>query len=325
MSIRTEKAYVAWVERFLRFHRASNGSWKHPSQLGDPEINQFLIHLAVERKVAASTQNQALSAILFLYREILGQQVTFHAARATTPKRLPVVLSRREVRQVLRAIPQGPFRTMAGLMYGAGLRLMEVCRLRVKDVDFARKQIIVRDGKGQKDRAVPLPDRLADALKRQIDHVKSLHADDLQRGAGYVWLPYALDEKYPRAARSLKWQYLFPSRNLSTDPRSREALENEAGTETLRDTAQYTQMRRHHIHETTVQKQVAAAVKRAGIAKHASCHSLRHSFATHLLEDGHDLRTIQELLGHNDLNTTMIYTHVSSVGATGTPSPLDRL
>jgi integron integrase len=286
--------------------------------MGSREVNEFLTYLAVERTVSASTQNQALSALLFLYRKVLDLDLTIDAARAKLPERLPVVLSVDEVRRVLTQVPQGPVRLLAGLMYGAGLRLMEACRLRVKDIDLARKQILVRDGKGQKDRAVPLPQRLLDGLKRQIDTVKKLHTADLAAGAGFVWLPYALAEKYPHAARSIGWQYVFPAKSLSTDPRPREANEPPSRDEPH-------QLRRHHLHETSVQKVVTAAVRRAGLDKKATCHTLRHSFATHLLEAGQDIRTIQTLLGHKDVNTTMIYTHVSTVGATGVKSPLDRL
>ena len=317
-SIRTEQAYVQWIEEFLRYQRDRTGDWQHPNQMGSGEVNQFLTYLAVERKVAASTQNQALSAILFLFRRILKHEITFDAARAKKPERLPVVLSIDEVRSILAEVPHGPMRLIAGLMYGSGLRLMEACRLRIKDVDFDRRQLIVRDGKGEKDRAVPLPEKLELGLRRQLEFVRKLHADDLAAGAGWVWLPYALAEKYPEAGRSIPWQYVFPAQSLSKEPRPREANERSTGRELQ-------QMRRHHVHETTVQKAVTAAVKRAGIEKHATCHSLRHSFATHLLEDGKDIRTIQELLGHADISTTMIYTHVSTIGATGVKSPLDRL
>ena len=318
MSLRTEEAYVRWITQFLRFFKERTGAWQHPRELGDVEVNQFLTYLAVERKVAASTQNQALAALVFLYREVLKLEIQLDAVRAQSPERLPVVLSVSEVRLVLNAVPEGSSRLMAGLMYGAGLRLMEVCRLRVKDLDFERLQIIVRDGKGEKDRAVPLPRKLIAGLRKQIEEVERLHREDLQLGAGWVWLPYALAEKYPRAGRTLKWQYVFPAKSLSREPRPREATERASGEEVL-------QLRRHHIHESSVQKMVASAVRQAGLSKPASCHTLRHSFATHLLESGQDIRTIQELLGHADLSTTMIYTHVSQVGATGVLSPLDRM
>lgn len=318
MSIRTEEAYVRWITEFLRYVKQQTGEWRHPNQLGNVEINQFLTHLAVQRKVASSTQNQAFSAILFLYRDVLKMEIKIDAVRAKQTEKLPVVLSQDEVRRVLHQIPSGPFSLMAGLMYGAGLRLMEACRLRVKDVDFERFQITVRDGKGQKDRAVPLPQKLIEGIQRQVEEVKRIHEDDVKVGAGWVWLPFALAEKYPNAGRTLAWQYLFPAKTLSRDPRPREA--NEATYE-----ADKFQLRRHHVHENTVQKMMTTAVKRSGIVKPASCHSLRHSFATHLLEDGKDIRTIQELLGHSDVSTTMIYTHVSTLGATGVRSPLDRL
>jgi integron integrase len=322
LSIRTEDAYVQWIDQFLRYHRQKLGHWKHPTEMGSDEVNEFLTYLAVERRVAASTQNQALSALLFLFRKVLDQEIKLNAARAKQPQRLPVVLSQDEVRRVLAEVPQGPMRLMAALMYGAGLRLMEACRLRVKDIDFDRRQIIVRDGKGEKDRAVPLPERLVEGLQRQLRLVQSQHHADVQAGAGWVWLPYALAEKYPEAGRTLTWQYVFPAGSLSTDPRPREAAEG--GMNSAAD-SRTPQLRRHHVHETTVQKAITLAVQRAGIQKKASCHSLRHSFATHLLDEGKDIRTIQELLGHSDVGTTMIYTHVSTTGATGVRSPLDRL
>jgi integron integrase len=318
MSIRTEEAYVRWITDFLRFIKQQAGQWRHPRLLGNEDVSEYLTYLAVERQVAASTQNQAFSAILFLYREVLQLEIRLDAVRAKRPERLPVVLSVAEVRRVLNKVPEGPFQLMAGLMYGAGMRLMEVCRLRVKDLDFGRYQITVRDGKGEKDRSVPFPHKIVAGLRQQLNEVRRLHQEDLQLGAGWVWLPYALSAKYPNAGRDLNWQYVFPAKGLSRDPRPREADEVASEPEAL-------QLRRHHIHENSVQKMMAAAVRSAGLTKPASCHTLRHSFATHLLEEGHDIRTIQELLGHADVSTTMIYTHVSTLGATGVRSPLDRL
>ncbi len=306
-SQRTEKSYLLWIEQFLRFVRRVDGQWRHPLQLRGGEVNAFLTYLAVERNVAASTQNQALSALLFLYRRVLEIELPpLEAVRATRPARLPTVLSVDEVRRLLAAVPPGVYRTLAELMYSAGLRLMEGVRLRVKDIDFERRQILVRDGKGGKDRAVPLAARLQPALQTQVAKVASLHARDLAAGRGRVWLPDALAEKMPNAPAELGWQYLFPSQRLSRDPRGGE-------------------VRRHHVHENAVQKAVQAAVRTVGFTKRVSCHTLRHSFATHLLEGGADIRTVQELLGHADVSTTMIYTHVLARGACGVVSPLDRL
>jgi integron integrase len=275
--------------------------------MAEPEVEAFLTHLAVEGQVAASTQNQALAALLFLYKVVLERPLKerIDASRAKRPDRLPVVLTRDEVRRVLAQL-EGTHWLMASLLYGSGLRLMECLRLRVKDVDFGQSQIIVRDGKGQKDRAVPLPRALVPLLKTRRDEVIKLHAQDLADGLGRVFLPFALERKYPHADVELAWQWLFPAPGTSTDPRS--------GV-----------VRRHHLGESGLQKMVKGAVRRAGIAKNASCHTLRHSFATHLLEDGQDIRTIQELLGHKDLRTTMIYTHVAATGPSGVFSPLDRL
>ncbi|MGH9861222.1 MAG: integron integrase [Candidatus Acidiferrales bacterium] len=306
-SKRTEKSYLLWIEQFLRFARQLRGQWVHPAQLRGGEVNAFLTDLAVQRGVAASTQNQALSALLFLYRRVLQIDLPpLEAVRATRPARLPTVLSVDEVRRLLAALPPGVYRMLAELMYSAGLRLMESVRLRVKDIDFQRQQILVRDGKGGKDRAVPLAGRLCRPLELQLDRVAALHAQDRAAGHGRVWLPDALAIKLPRAPLDLRWQYLFPSKRLSADPRGGE-------------------VRRHHVHENAVQKAVHVAVRMAGFTKRVSCHTLRHSFATHLLEAGYDIRTVQELLGHADVSTTMIYTHVLQRGACGVTSPLDRL
>jgi integron integrase len=297
---------VDWIRRYILFHHK-----RHPREMGAKEIEAFLTHLAIQRRVAASTQNQALSALLFLYRHILQIDLPLiDAVRAKRPGRLPVVMSVEEVRRLLENM-QGENRTyrlMAELMYGSGLRLLECCRLRVKDLDFARRQIIVREGKGDKDRAVPLPERLDRQLREQTEYVRHLHEADLAAGSGQVWLPYALREKFPNAERELGWQYLFPSKRLSVDPRELNGAK-----------------RRHHVHDNAVQKAVRQAVLAAGLTKKVSCHTLRHSFATHLLEVGHDIRTVQELLGHSDVSTTMIYTHVLQRGACGVQSPLDRL
>jgi integron integrase len=275
--------------------------------MGAAEVQQFLTHLAVNRRVAASTQNQALSALLFLYKEVLHQEIAWldDVIRAKKPKKLPVVLTREEVKQVLQQLPASSW-LMASLLYGAGLRLMECLRLRVKDVDFATHQLTVREGKGAHDRVTMLPDSVDEPLQRHLHEVKQLHACDLEAGFGSVYLPYALERKYPHASQDWIWQYVFPAAKRSIDPRS--------GIE-----------RRHHMAPLVLQRAVKAAVRRAGITKTASCHSLRHSFATHLLEQGADIRTVQELLGHKDLNTTMIYTHVLQRGARGTRSPLDGL
>ncbi len=299
-SIRTEQAYVAWIRRFILFHNKS-----HPANLGANEIESFLTHLAVDRNVAASTQNQAMSALLFLYREVLKMDLPWLAdvERAKKPKHIPVVLSREEVKAVLAHLQGLPW-LMASLLYGSGLRLMECIRLRVKDVDFGMNQIIVRDGKGKKDRVTILPEKLITPLSEQLDKAKIIHQQDLQRGFGSVYLPFALERKYPNASKSWGWQYVFPSARLSKDPRS--------------DIT-----RRHHVDEKVLQRAMQRAVRQAGIDKPASCHTLRHSFATHLLQAGYDIRTVQELLGHKDVSTTMIYTHVLNRGGRGVVSPLD--
>lgn len=301
-SIRTENTYVDWVKRFILFHGK-----RHPSSTGKADVEAFLSHLAVNGKVAASTQNQAKSAILFLYREVLGQELPWLAdvEQAKAPKRLPVVLTQTEVAAVLARMPRY-HRLMAQLLYGCGLRLMECVRLRVKDVDFARHEIIVREGKGFKDRVTMLPKALAEPLKAHLEKVRVLHGDDLAEGRGDVYLPYALARKYPNAGREWGWQYVFPSGKLSIDPRS--------GA-----------IRRHHIDEKGLQRAMRQAVRDAGLAKPATPHTLRHSFATHLLQGGYDIRTVQELLGHADVSTTMIYTHVLNRGGKGVLSPLDLL
>ena len=301
-SRRTEKAYVGWIKRYIFFH-----SVRHPAQMGAAEITQFLSSLAVDAKVSASTQNQALSALLFLYREVLGQALPWldDIVHAKASRRLPVVLTRDEVRRVLDHLT-GTLRLMATLLYGAGLRLLDCARLRVKDVDCAANQILVRNSKGDKDRMTLLPLAAKSALARQLESVRAQHQADLQRGAGWVELPYALARKYPNAGRELAWQWVFPATRLYVD----------------RETGQ---RRRHHLHESVLQRAVNAAVRRAGVTKPASCHTFRHCFATHLLEDGYDIRTVQELLGHKDLNTTMIYTHVLNRGPAAVRSPADRL
>jgi integron integrase len=307
---RTEQCYVRWICQYLHFHKQADG-FRHPATLGAAEVESFLTHLAVERHVSASTQNQALGALLFLYRDVLRLELSgLDAVRARRSHRLPVVLSRDEVAQLLDSIDrletEEPYGLMARLMYGAGLRLMECCRLRVKDVDLVRLQITVREGKGDKDRVVMLPRSLQVPLAEQLRRRTELHRRDLQRGLGRVALPDAFDVKDPGAATSLGWQFVFASRQLSRDPRGDE-------------------LRRHHVHEGAVRRAVTLAVDGLGWTKRASCHTLRHSFATHLLELGYDIRTVQELLGHADVSTTMIYTHLSEQGVAGVRSPLDAL
>ncbi len=301
MALRTEQAYVGWIRRFI----LANGK-RHPCGMGALEVEAFLTHLAMQGRVAASTQNQALSALLFLYREVLGVELPWmeEIRRAKRPKRLPVVLAREEVQALLDEL-DGIHWLMASLLYGTGMRLMECVRLRVKDVDFGRGEITVRQSKGAKDRRTMLPARLRDPLRAQLRETQRIHQRDLAAGFGEVWLPDALERKYVGAAREWGWQYVFPARRRSVDPRS--------GV-----------VRRHHHEESLLQRAVKSAVRRAGIAKPATCHTLRHSFATHLLEDGYDLRTIQELLGHKDVATTQVYTHVLNRGGHGVRSPLDR-
>lgn len=300
-SRRTETSYVDWISRYVRFHRL-----RHPRELDAAAVSAFLTYLAVDLNVAAATQNQARCALLFLYREVLG--IPLDAPRdviaAKAPKRLPTVLTRDEVRAVLTQL-SGTYRLIGQLLYGSGLRLLESVRLRVQDLDIAQHQITVRDGKGQKDRVTMLPLQLAEPLSDHLRLVRRLHAEDMERGYGAVYLPDALDRKYPKASKEWGWQYVFPAERLSTDPRSGVT-------------------RRHHLGERSVQAAVTAAVRASGITKRASCHTFRHSFATHLLEAGYDIRTVQELLGHDDVQTTMIYTHVLNRGGRGVRSPLDE-
>lgn len=300
-SLSTEKSYVYWVRFYIRYFKL-----KHPSALTEQDVSRFLTFLAVQRRVSPSTQNQALNALVFLYKHILNSPLgKIDAIRAKRQKSIPVVFTQSEVQQIFQYL-DGAVLVIASLLYGAGLRLMEALRLRIKDVDFHSNQIIVRDGKGKKDRVTILPESLHAPLKDCIAHARRLHEFDLGEGFGEVSLPYALSRKYPNIGKSVGWQYVFPSGNRSVDPISRKT-------------------KRHHIFPTTVQKHIKRALKRAEIYKHGGPHTLRHSFATHLLERGNDIRTIQELLGHNDVKTTMIYTHVINKGAGGTKSPLDNL
>ena len=304
-SLRTEEAYAGWIRRFVLFHGE-----RHPEEMGEAEINAFVSDLATQGRVASSTQTQALSALLFLYREVLGRPVESlgDVVRAKRPERLPVVLTRGEVKAVLAKLDGSP-RLVATLLYGTGMRLLEGLRLRVKDVDFGLNQILVRDGKGMKDRLTMLPAALRQPLQRHLAAVRALHEADLREGFGSVYLPDALARKYPSAAKWWGWQWVFPARERSVDPRG----------------VSGDLKRRHHVGETLIQRAVQRAVREAKIGKHATCHTLRHSFATHLLESGSDIRTIQELLGHRDVATTMIYTHVLNRGGLGVTSPLDRM
>lgn len=299
-SLRTEESYVQWIRRFILFHGK-----RHPSEMGAPEVEAFLTSLAVEGNVAASTQNQARSALLFLYKEVLGSALPWldNVEQAKKPRRLPVVLTEDEVRSVLASL-EGVGWLAAALLYGAGLRLMECMRLRVQDIDFKRREILVRDGKGFKDRVTMLPAKAAASLQKHLEVVRLMHQQDLAEGFGEVYLPYALERKYPNAGKSWGWQYVFPAARRSLDPRSGK-------------------MRRHHVDGQSIQRAVKQAVVRAGIVKPATPHTLRHSFATHLLQNGQDIRTVQELLGHEDVQTTMIYTHVLNRGGRGVTSPLD--
>lgn len=301
-SLRTEQTYVDWIKRYILFHGKH-----HPRDMGASEVEAFLTHLAVARNVAASTQNQAKSALLFLYKEVLEIDLPWlnNMERAKAPKRLPVVLTRDEVQAVLSRL-DGTHWLIASLLYGSGLRIMEGVRLRVKDVELSRREILVRDGKGFKDRVTMLPESLVNPLKAHLQRVKALHDQDLAGGYGAVYLPYALEKKYPNAAREWAWQYVFPSAKLAVDPRTGE-------------------MRRHHLQDQAVQRAVKQAVRDSGVSKPATPHTLRHSFATHLLQGGYDIRTVQELLVHSDVSTTMIYTHVLNRGGRGVTSPLDTI
>jgi len=301
-SRKTEKAYWYWIRYFVFFHGK-----RHPAEMGAEEVSAFLGWLATDRHVAAATQNQALSALLFLYRVVLGIELPWlgDLVRAQRPVRLPTVLSEAEVRRLLACVPENAW-LMVALLYGAGLRQVECLTLRVKDIEFAYRQILVRDGKGAKDRVTMLPENLVQPLQKHLGKVRLLHGRDVKDGFGEVRLPYALARKYPRAGRAWGWQYLFPSAHRSADP--------DGGA-----------TRRHHVHPDTLSRAVSGAARHAGIDKPVSCHTLRHSFATHLLERGYDIRTVQELLGHSDVSTTMIYTHVMNKGARAVRSPLDRL
>jgi len=299
-SYSTEKTYVHWARRYILFHNK-----RHPAEMGAVEIETFLTHLAKEDNVSASTQNQALNALLFLYRSVLkiDLAIPIHALRAKRSEHLPTVLSKEETAQVLSGV-QGLHQLMAKLLYGSGLRLMECLRLRVKDIDFEQFQIIIREGKGEMDRATMLPASLVQPLKHQIDFVRKIHERDLAQGYGSVELPFALARKYPNADKEFAWQYIFPSDRLSADPRNGIT-------------------RRHHVDPSGLQRAVRAAAKLANLDKPVSPHTFRHCFATHLLEAGYDIRTVQELLGHKDIKTTMIYTHVLNRGPKAVRSPLD--
>ncbi len=312
-SIRTETSYIDWIKRFILFHQK-----RHPREMSEAEVNEFLNYLAREKNVAASTQNQALSALLFLYREVLKQEIGWleGVERVKKPARLPVVLTKDEVRIVFAHL-HGTYRLMAGLLYGSGLRLMECVRLRVKDIDFGYLRITIRDGKGGRDRVTMLPVNLTQPLERHLQKVKAQHEEDVEAGFGRVHLPSALARKSPHSAQEWAWQYVFPSSRLSVDPRSRGAeAAPTLGSPTLRH--------RHHMDESALQLAMKNAVRGSRVNKPATCHSLRHSFATHLLENGYDIRTVQELLGHKDVSTTMIYTHVLNKPGMGVKSPLDH-
>lgn len=301
-SIRTEEAYIHWIRRYIFFHNK-----RHPKEMGAKEVEQFLSHLAVKEKVAASTQNQALCALMFLYKHVLKiylpelEEIVW----AKKPKRLPVVFSKAEAKAVLDKLT-GPYWLVANLLYGAGLRLLECLRLRVKDLDFAYNLITVHDAKGQKDRRTVLPAVIRESLEKHLQQISKVYQKDRKENQPGVQVPFALERKYPNAGKEWGWFWVFPAQSLSVDPRS--------GIK-----------RRHHLHEAVIQRAVKNAIRKAGITKHAGCHTLRHSFATHLLEDGYDIRTVQELLGHSDVKTTMIYTHVLNNRGVGVISPADRI
>ena len=312
-SLRTEKAYWQWIRRYLAFHRKPDHSgpqkgWRHPKEMGAPEVARYLTHLAVAGNVAASTQNQALNALVLLYEQVVQQPLgdLGEFARVKRPARLPVVLTQDETQRVLAALKPGTGSLIIRLLYGTGMRLLECLRLRVKDVDFASGRIVVREGKGDKDRMTMLPDRLKAELQTHLVRVKLLHETDLAEGFGQVYLPHALARKYPKADREWVWQYVFPATGRSKDPRTG-------------------MVRRHHVNELAVQRMMKEAVRLARLKKPATCHTLRHCFATHQLEAGYDIRTVQDLLGHQDVATTMIYLHVMQKPGLGVKSPLDRI
>ncbi len=301
-SVRTEDAYVNWIKRFILHHGK-----RHPKDMGAAEVESFLTSLAVDRKVSASTQNQALAAVLFIYKEVLGTEVAWleGVTRAKRPRRLPVVLSKPELQSLLAQLrPESEVSLVVRLLYGTGMRILEGLRLRVKDVDLGRREIVIREGKGNKDRVTVLPASLVEPLRAHLEWRRGLHAQDLKDGRADVYLPNALAEKYPKAPTEWAWQYVFVAKGFSIDPRS--------GVE-----------RRHHLDEQMIQRAVKQAAKSAGLSKPVTPHTLRHCFATHLLESGYDIRTVQDLLGHKDVGTTMIYTHVLNRGGRGVVSPLD--
>ncbi len=301
-SLRTEESYLYWIRYYIRFHKK-----RHPETMSQKEIECFLTHLAVNKKVSPSTQNQALSAILYLYKKVLKIELPWlkNVVRAKRKKYIPVVFTREEVKHLLAQF-DGTYWLLFSLIYGAGLRVSECARLRVKDIDFHYKQLLIRDSKGSKDRVTVLPGPLIEPLRNHLARVQELHQQDLKNGYGDVYLPYALKRKYPNADKEWYWQYVFPSRDIATDPRSGKR-------------------RRHHIYEKSLSRNIKKAMRKANIYKPASTHTLRHSFATHLLEDGYDIRTVQELLGHKDVKTTQIYTHVLQKGGAAVRSPLERI